>query len=52
MDQTQNSQNIRTIETVKNLTRKNGTPKGLYIDNGYTYVPVNSENSPKKLENM
>ena len=52
MDQTQNSQNIRTIETVKNLIRKNGISKGLYIDNGYTYVPVNSENYPKKLENM
>ncbi|VYU48247.1 Uncharacterised protein [uncultured Clostridium sp.] len=52
MDQMQNTKNIRTIEAVKKLTRENGMPKEIYIDNGYTYVPVDSENSPKKSENM
>lgn len=52
MDQIRTTKNIRTIEAVKKLTRENGIPKEIYIDNGYTYVSVNSEDSPKKSENM
>ena len=48
----QHPRNARTVEVLKALIRKNGVPRSIYIDDGFTYVSDMLENSSRKSANM